>query len=168
VHFSIPVDTARTEERIDAADAAIELPTDRGGRRGMISSTSHPRGLGLLPRRARCLLALRRRLVDDSTQTTTLVLNALGLAIRRRKGRDGLVIHSDRGVQFTSWAFSQSVRQAGLAPSMGAVARPYDDAMVESLPGPPTGRTAQPPEREDPHRARHRDPRLHLHTTSAA
>jgi putative transposase len=31
----------------------------------------------------------------DSTQTTTLVLNALGMAIRRRSGQDGLVIHSD-------------------------------------------------------------------------
>jgi putative transposase len=71
----------------------------------------------------------------DSTQTTTLVLNALGTAIRRRDGQDGLVIHSDRGVQFTSWAFSQNVRDAGLAPSMGAVGSPYDNAMVESFSG---------------------------------
>jgi putative transposase len=35
----------------------------------------------------------------DSTQTTTLVLNALGMAICRRNGQDDLVIHSDRGVQ---------------------------------------------------------------------
>jgi putative transposase len=35
----------------------------------------------------------------DSTQTTTLVLNALGMATQRRQDRDGLVIHSDRGVQ---------------------------------------------------------------------
>jgi putative transposase len=69
----------------------------------------------------------------DSTQTTTLVLNALGMAIRRRSGQDGLVIHSARGVQFTSWAFSQNVRDAGLAPSMGAVGSPYDNAMVESF-----------------------------------
>jgi putative transposase len=69
----------------------------------------------------------------DSTQTTTLVLNALGMAIRRRNGQDGLVIHSDRGVQFTSWAFSQHVRDAGLAPSMGAVGSPYDNAMVEAF-----------------------------------
>jgi putative transposase len=32
----------------------------------------------------------------DSTQTTTLVLNALGMATQRRQDRDGLVIHSDR------------------------------------------------------------------------
>ena len=35
----------------------------------------------------------------DSTQTTKLVLNALGMATQRREHRDGLVIHSDRGVQ---------------------------------------------------------------------
>jgi putative transposase len=69
----------------------------------------------------------------DSTQTTTLVLNALGMATRRRSPDDELVIHSDRGVQFTSWAFSQNVRDAGLAPSMGAVGSPYDNAMVESF-----------------------------------
>jgi len=35
----------------------------------------------------------------DSTQTTTLVLNALGMATRRRSPEGDLVIHSDRGVQ---------------------------------------------------------------------
>jgi transposase InsO family protein len=69
----------------------------------------------------------------DSTQTTNLVLNALGMAIRRRGPQDGLVIHSDRGVQFTSWAFSQNVSDAGIAPSMGAVGTPADNAMMESF-----------------------------------
>ena len=69
----------------------------------------------------------------DSTQTTRLVLNALGMATQRRQNRDGLVIHSDRGVQFTSWAFSQKVRDIGLAPSMGAVGSPYDNAVIESF-----------------------------------
>jgi len=69
----------------------------------------------------------------DSAQTTVLVTNALGMATGRRSLQDGLVIHSDRGVQFTSWAFSQKVRDAGLAPSMGAVGTPYDNAMVESF-----------------------------------
>ena len=35
----------------------------------------------------------------DSTQTTTIVLNALGMATRRRSPDGDLVIHSDRGVQ---------------------------------------------------------------------
>lgn len=69
----------------------------------------------------------------DSTQTTSLVLNALGMATQRRPGRDGLVMHSDRGVQFTSWAFSQKLRDAGISPSMGAVGSAFDNAMMESF-----------------------------------
>jgi transposase InsO family protein len=42
-------------------------------------------------------------------------------------------IHSDRGVQFTSWSFSQNVRAAGLAPSIGAIGCPYDNAVVEAF-----------------------------------
>jgi putative transposase len=69
----------------------------------------------------------------DSTQTTLLVLNALGMATQRREHRDGLVIHSDRGVQFTSWAFSQRVRDARIAPSMGATGSCFDNAMMEAF-----------------------------------
>jgi transposase InsO family protein len=69
----------------------------------------------------------------DTTQTTVLVTNALGMATRRRDPEAGLVIHADRGVQFTSWAFSQKVREAGLAPSIGAVGCPYDNALVEAF-----------------------------------
>ena len=43
------------------------------------------------------------------------------------------MIHSDRGVQFTSWAFSHKVREAGLAPSIGAIGCPYDNAVIESF-----------------------------------
>jgi transposase InsO family protein len=69
----------------------------------------------------------------DSTQTTSLVLNALGMATQRRPSRDGLVMHSDRGVQFTSWAVSQKLRDAGISPSMGAVGSAFDNAMMESF-----------------------------------
>ena len=69
----------------------------------------------------------------DSTQTTTLVLNALGMATQRRPDRAGLVMHSDRGVQFTSWAFSHTLTQAGISPSMGAVGSAYDNALMESF-----------------------------------
>ena len=69
----------------------------------------------------------------DSTQTAKLVLNALGMATQRRPNRDGLVIHSDRGTQFTSWAFSQHVRDAGISPSMGEVGSAYDNALMEAF-----------------------------------
>jgi transposase InsO family protein len=90
----------------------------------------------------------------DATQTTRLVLDALGMATQRRQHRDGRVIHSDRGVQFTSWAFSQHVRDAGLAPSMGAVGSPYDNAGRGELLGPDASRAAQPPPVENTDRAR--------------
>jgi len=40
----------------------------------------------------------------DSSQTAALVTNALGRAISNRDLQPGGIIHSDHGVQFTSWA----------------------------------------------------------------
>jgi putative transposase len=69
----------------------------------------------------------------DSRQTGLLVANALGMALRRRSPTQGGIIHSDQGVQFASWVFSQKVTEAGLAPSVGAVGAPFDNAMVEAF-----------------------------------
>jgi transposase InsO family protein len=69
----------------------------------------------------------------DSRQTGLLVTNALGMALNRRTPREGGIIHSDQGVQFGAWVFSQKVTEAGLAPSVGAVGAPFDNAMVEAF-----------------------------------
>lgn len=69
----------------------------------------------------------------DTQQNTLLVTSALTMATSERNPSSDLIIHSDRGTQFTSWAFSRNVRDAGLAPSMGAVGTPHDNAMVESF-----------------------------------
>lgn len=69
----------------------------------------------------------------DSRQTGLLVTNALGMALNRRAPREGGIIHHDQGTQFGSWAFSQKVTDAGLAPSVGAVGAPFDNAMVEAF-----------------------------------
>src|ERR1039457_7078112 len=69
----------------------------------------------------------------DSRQTALLVTNALGMALNRRAPREGGIIHSDQGVQFASWVFCQKVTEAGLAPSIGAVGAPFDNAMVEAF-----------------------------------
>jgi putative transposase len=69
----------------------------------------------------------------DSRQTGLLVTNALGMALNRRAPREGGIIHTDQGVQFGSWVFSQKVTEAGLAPSVGAVGAPFDNAMVEAF-----------------------------------
>jgi hypothetical protein len=55
------------------------------------------------------------------------------MALNRRAPQAGGIIHSAQGVQFASWGFSQKVTEAGLAPSVGAVGAPFDNAMVESF-----------------------------------
>jgi putative transposase len=69
----------------------------------------------------------------DSSQTSALVTSALDMAIRNRDARPGVIIHSDHGVQYTSWAFTDRARASGLVPSMGSIGDCYDNAMVESF-----------------------------------
>jgi transposase InsO family protein len=69
----------------------------------------------------------------DSQQAASLVMSALGMAITNRKPKDGGVVHSDHGTQFTSWAFSDRAKDAGLALSMGRVGDAYDNAMMEAF-----------------------------------
>jgi putative transposase len=64
---------------------------------------------------------------------TELVLDALGMATLRRRPDNGTILHSDHGTQYTSWAFGQRLRAAGLLPSMGTVGDCYDNAMMESF-----------------------------------
>jgi putative transposase len=69
---------------------------------------------------------------------TELVTDALGMAIVRRqpdKRADGksTILHSDHGAQYTSWAFGQRLRAAGLLASMGTVGDCYDNSMMESF-----------------------------------
>ena len=45
----------------------------------------------------------------------------------------GGIVHADHGVQFTSWAFTNKVRSAGLMPSIGTIGDGYDNAMMESF-----------------------------------
>ena len=71
----------------------------------------------------------------DSSQTAALATNALDMAIRHRNPdpATGLIIHSDHGVQFTSWAFTKRARASGLMPSMGSIGDCYDNSMIESF-----------------------------------
>ena len=62
----------------------------------------------------------------DSSQTAALVTNALGMAIANRDPQAGGIIHSDHGVQFTSWAFTDRAKQSGLVPSMGSIGDCFD------------------------------------------
>jgi putative transposase len=57
---------------------------------------------------------------------TELVLDALEMARWNRRPGAGLVHHSDHGCQYTSLAFGQRCRQAGITVSMGSVGDSYD------------------------------------------
>jgi putative transposase len=61
-----------------------------------------------------------------------LVVDALEMA-RWRRSPERTVVHSDRGSQYTSWAFGHRLRAAGLLGSMGRVASAVDNAMMESF-----------------------------------
>lgn len=80
--------------------------------------------------------AFSRRIIGwsiDSRQDSTLVINALDMAIRNRRPEPGGIVHADHGVQFTSWAFGDKIRSAGLMPSFGSVGDGLDNAMMESF-----------------------------------
>lgn len=64
---------------------------------------------------------------------TALILDALGMAIARRRPAEGLVHHSDRGTQYTSLAFGRRCREVGISLSMGSTGDAYDNAMAESF-----------------------------------
>jgi putative transposase len=62
-----------------------------------------------------------------------LVVDALQMALRRRKPKPGLIHHSDQGSQYVSLAFGQRARKAGVAVSMGSTGDAYDNAVAESF-----------------------------------
>jgi putative transposase len=64
---------------------------------------------------------------------TELVLDALEMAIWRRRPAAGLIHHSDRGCQYTSLAFGRRCRETEITPSMGSVGDALDNAMAESF-----------------------------------
>jgi putative transposase len=79
--------------------------------------------------------AWSRRVVGWSMAShlrTELVLDALDMAIRRRRPA-GVIHHSDQGTQCTSIAFGKRCREAGVRPSMGSVGDCYDNALCESF-----------------------------------
>jgi putative transposase len=82
--------------------------------------------------------AYSRRVVGwqlASHMRTTLVLDALRMALgQRRLGADvALVHHSDRGSQYTSIDYTQTLAHHGVLASVGSVGDAYDNALAESF-----------------------------------
>jgi transposase InsO family protein len=97
--------------------------------------TEHPTGEGKL-----YLCAIKdiysNRIVGysmDSRMTAQLAVSALRNAIALRDPAGTLVVHSDRGSQFRSAAFVRTLKDHGLAGSMGRVGACGDNAAMESF-----------------------------------
>lgn len=76
-----------------------------------------------------------RRVVGWAMEThlrTELILAALDMAVTQRRP-EAVIHHSDRGCQYTSYAFGKRCQEAGVMPSMGSVGDAYDNAMAESF-----------------------------------
>lgn len=58
------------------------------------------------------------------------MLSQMALAQRRP---ENVIHHTDHGCQYTSVAFGQRCREAGIRPSMGTVGDALDNAMCESF-----------------------------------
>lgn len=84
--------------------------------------------------------AFARRIVGwkvSSSATAGFVLDALEQAIHARRpgADDGLIHHSDRGVQYLAMNYTQRLAEANLVPSVGSVGDSYDNALAETING---------------------------------
>jgi len=66
---------------------------------------------------------------------TQLALDALKEALKLRENADltGLIHHSDRGVQYASLDYVNTLKDHGIQPSMSRKGNPYDNAFAESF-----------------------------------
>lgn len=62
-----------------------------------------------------------------------LVVDALEMAVARRRPAPGLVHHSDQGSQYVALTFGHAAGDAGIAVSMGSVGDCFDNAVSESF-----------------------------------
>lgn len=67
------------------------------------------------------------------TLEATLTIEALEMALRRRKPAPGLVHHSDRGVQYAATGYTDLLKAHGIQISMSRKGNPWDNAVCESF-----------------------------------
>jgi putative transposase len=68
-----------------------------------------------------------------STMHRDLVLDALLMAVWRRKPENSVIVHSDQGAQYGSDDWMRFCREHGLEPSMSRRGNCYDNAVAESF-----------------------------------
>ncbi|MGI6684442.1 MAG: IS3 family transposase [Bacillota bacterium] len=71
----------------------------------------------------------------DKTMTKELVISALKMAYKRQKPGEGVIHHSDRGVQYASSEYQKLLNQYKMIGSMSRKGNCYDNACIESFHG---------------------------------
>lgn len=69
----------------------------------------------------------------DTHMRTSLVTDALDMAISKRHPKKGVIFHSDRGTQYTSGEFERYCRKHDVLRSLGRTGICYDNAVSESF-----------------------------------
>lgn len=69
----------------------------------------------------------------SSTLDRHLAIEAFRKAVKTRGPKKDLIVHSDRGCQYTSWDFRREVANCSALQSMSCPGTPYDNACAESF-----------------------------------
>ena len=69
----------------------------------------------------------------SSSLRSDLALDALEQALWARQPGEGLVHHSDRGVQYLSIRYTERLAEAGIEASVGSKGDSYDNALAEAV-----------------------------------
>lgn len=69
----------------------------------------------------------------DTTMTNQLIIDAFNVAVSRRQVEPGLILHSDRGVQYRSGEYQYLLIQKKIRPSMSRKGNCWDNAAMESF-----------------------------------
>ena len=70
--------------------------------------------------------------VNSKHINTDLAIETLTMALKQEHKPKGIILHSDQGVQFTSWDFVMFCKRHGIIQSMSKAGCPYDNAPMEA------------------------------------
>lgn len=128
--------TRRTPDAVPAPDLVRrEFTAPAPDRLWVADITYVPTGMGFLYL-AIVLDVYSRRIIGWAMADhlrTELVIEAVDMAVWRRRPATEVIHHSDQGSQYTSLAFGRRLRDAGLVASMGSRGDCFDNALAESF-----------------------------------
>ena len=135
-HFSTITDEAAPRP-VDLVDRDFSVPAPN---RLWLADLTYVRTWSGFVYAAFVIDAYSRLILGWQTSTslrTDLALDALKMALWRREhdGLEGLIHHSDRGVQYLSIRYTERLAEAGAVTSVGSRGDAYDNALAETVIG---------------------------------